>query len=133
MATTMPFKEDYATLTYDDESQIIYLKLYNECDSAGLRAVLDYGIKLFKETGAHKWLSDNRDMDAVSDEDTNWINNDWLPRAVEAGWQYWALVVPADIEARTNLNEFVTEFYDKGVRVMVFSKVDEADAWLKRF
>lgn len=79
-----------------------------------------------------KWLSDNRDIAAHSEADTQWINTDWLPRAVAAGWKYWALVVPHDMLARMNMSEFTESFFNMGVRCQVFTDVNEAQAWLER-
>jgi hypothetical protein len=57
---------------------------------------------------------------------------DWFPRAKAAGWKFWALVVPPDVMARLNLNEFVKSYFEQGLRIMVFTEPGEAMAWLVR-
>jgi hypothetical protein len=93
--------------------------------------VLDRGVELLKEHGATKWLSDNRAMEPHNKADGEWVNTNWLPRAIAAGWKFWALVVPDSTMARMNMSQFVEEFYNHGVRVMVFIDIDEAMHWLE--
>jgi hypothetical protein len=133
MTTTTLIDADYATLQFYEDTGIVHHKLFNKITSPQLKEVLDCGVDLLKQHQAIKWLSDNRDIDPHDEEVTAWINDDWLPRAVQAGWKYWALVVPHDIKARMNMTEFVNSFYHHGIRVMVFSQLDEAMEWLKRF
>jgi hypothetical protein len=84
-----------------------------------------------QQYGANKWLSDNRETDAHNPADTDWINTDWLPRAIHAGWKYWALVVPETVVAQMNMKEFVDAFYEQGVWVRVFTDPHEGMHWLE--
>jgi hypothetical protein len=126
------FDNQYIQMSYDPESRIIRHHYYPQLNSYYLRAGLDRGVGIMNDYGATKWLSDNRETNAHSPEDTEWINNDWLPRAVKAGWKFWALVVPETVVAQMNMVEFVQAFYDQGVRVMVFTDPDEAQRWLEK-
>lgn len=121
----------HARLVYHNDTKIVHHTLYKSLDSATLKEVLNKGIDLLRQHQAVKWLSDNRAIDPHSEEDGNWINNDWLPRVIAAGWKYWALVVPDDVRARMNMGDFVNSFFERGVRIMVFSDFDEAMTWLE--
>ena len=52
------------------------------------------GTDLLKEKGATKWLSDARNSNAITRADLEWGDDVWLPKAVEYGWKYWAIVEP---------------------------------------
>lgn len=132
MASIHLIDNKYARLSFDTDKQIVHHCFHSALDSENLRAVLNEGIDLIKKYGATKWLSDNRAIGPHSAEDSQWINDNWLPRVIAAGWKYWALVVPHDIKAQMNMNEFVNSFYEKGVRIMVFTDYDEAWQWLDR-
>ncbi|HEX3050450.1 MAG TPA: hypothetical protein VHP83_07335 [Aggregatilineaceae bacterium] len=132
MSTIVVLNSEYASLYFHTETKIVHHKLYSLLDSAHLREVLNEGTKLLGKYGAVKWLSDNRDIEAHSPEDTEWINTHWLPAAIDAGWKFWALVVPDDVAARMNMVEFVESFYAMGVRVMVFVEVEDAMRWLEK-
>ena len=121
----------YASLVFYPDDKFVHHTFHKELDSENLRLVLNTGVDLLKKRGATKWLSDNRAIDPHSEEDGNWINNDWLPRVIAAGWKYWALVVPNDVHARMNMVEFVDAFYEKGVRVRVFTDLNRAKDWLR--
>jgi hypothetical protein len=133
--TTTPIKvidQDWATLLYYEDTGIIHHKVFNKITGPQWRELLTRGTDLMEEKGCIKWLSDNRDIDGLSEEDTEWINTVWVSRTVDAGWKYWALVVPNNTMGRVSMTEFVNSFYDVGVRVMVFSNVEEAMEWLER-
>ncbi len=91
---------------------------------------LNVGTDLLIEHDATKWLSDNRAIAGHTDEESHWINTEWLPRTIAAGWRFWALVVPHDVAARMNMVQFVNEFYAHGIRVQVFTDDDHAMKWL---
>lgn len=125
------FDNPYIWMVYHTDSMIIHHHYYPQLTSHYFRAGLDTGIEVMKEHGAVKWLSDNSELEPHSPEDAEWTNNDWLPRAVEAGWKYWALVVPHTTAAQMNMAQFVQTFFEFGVRVQVFTDVDEAMGWLQ--
>ena len=54
-----------------------------------------------------------------------------VPRAVKAGWKYWALVVPEDFMAKVNMKEFVDSYLDQGLKIAVFTDPVEAQKWLE--
>jgi hypothetical protein len=123
---------EFATLLYHDDKKIVHHTWKKAIAGEPFRSVLLSGVDLLKKHGAHKWLSDDRGMEKpLSDEDTVWSQAEWFPRAKEAGWQYWALVVPPDVKSRINLSEFVFNYSQQGLRVAVFTQPEEAMKWLE--
>jgi len=122
----------FVTLVYHPDTQIIHHVYKRGIGDESLKEALNTGLEVLKEKGARKWLSDNRLIGGHTDEETEWINRNWLPRAIEGGWSYWALVLPDNLLARLNMTEFVNSFYDQGVTVRVFKDADEAMAWLEQ-
>ncbi len=131
MSTITIIDNRYATLIYEDDKKIVHHQFHSLLDSKNLRLVLNTGIELLKEHKAIKWLSDNRAIGPHSEEDGAWVNDDWLPRVIAAGWKYWALVVPDDFMGRVNMSEFVESFHVRGIRIMVFTDLDKATTWLE--
>jgi len=132
MSTVKVLDNADATIKYIEEANVIHAEFEASIAGESLRHALNAGVDVMRKHGANKWLSDNRKVPPLSDEDTEWINTHWVRDAIASGWQYWALVVPQDIRARMNLNDIVKQFYDQGVRVMVFTDPDEAMTWLKK-
>ena len=130
MNTETVINNKYVTLYFHHDKQIVHHIYHPGIGGEYLKEALLRGVDLLQEHGAFKWLSNNSDIDPHTDEETEWINSVWLPKAIQAGWKYWALVVPESTAGRMNMNEFVTSFYNKGVRVMVFTNADKAMQWL---
>jgi hypothetical protein len=121
---------EFATLVYHEDEKIVHHTFHKPIGGDDFRDVLNKGTDALKKYGAIKWLSDDRGNSALSDEDTAWSKENWFPRALKAGWQYWALVVPQDVRARMNLKEFVDMYYSQGLHIMVFTAPEEAREWL---
>ena len=124
-------ENEYATLIYHCDAKFIHHTFHQPIGGEAFREVLNTGITTLAEHQSTKWVSDDRENMALSREDTAWSKEDWFPRAVEAGWKYWALVVPQNILARMNMKEFVDSYAVQGLRIRVFSKPEEAIAWIK--
>ncbi|HEX2907285.1 MAG TPA: hypothetical protein VHO69_10525 [Phototrophicaceae bacterium] len=132
MAPTPEIDNEYATLRYYPDKKIIHHTFHKPISGPEFRQVLNRGIEIMRENEAHKWLSDDRGNMALPPDDTEWSKTDWFPRAREAGWKFWALVVPQDLFARINLKDFVDTYYRQGLRIMVFTEPASAMNWLER-
>ena len=130
MADITVLTNEYATLVYNEDKKIIHHTFLKPIGGQAFRDILLAGVDCMKKYSATKWLSDDRQNSALSDEDSKWAMTVWSKLAIEAGWKTWALVVPHDIMGRLNMNEFVNMYSRRGVRVMVFTELDKAVAWL---
>jgi len=89
------------------------------------------GLRLMQEHGAKKWLSDDRNNANLPPEDSAWSLDFWLPRAVKAGWKYWAMLPPTKARGRINierLSGYVTERY--AITFETFTHPQKAWQWL---
>ena len=80
---------------------------------------------------ARKWLSDDRGNGAVRPEDEEWVQKNWLPKVVAAGWKYWAIVPPQKVVGQMNIKRLVAAFAEVGVTAQVFSDPTAALEWLR--
>lgn len=132
METIKVLDNKHVTLFYHEDKRMVHHVYKPTIGGEHLKEALNTGIELLQKHGANKWLSDNRAIQAHTEEEGQWVNNDWLPRAIDAGWKYWALVVPDNIMARFNMGEFIEIFHNMGVRVMVFTQPEDAMLWLEK-
>jgi len=123
-------QNEYATLIYHPDTKIVHHTFHQPISGDKFRQVLNTGIDLLQQHQASKWLSDDRNNLALPEDDTQWSKTDWFPRAVKAGWKYWALVVPEDFMGRVNMKEFVDSYLDQGLTIKVFTHPDDAIQWL---
>lgn len=124
-------ENEYASLVYLSDAKIIHHTFHKPIGGLNFREVLNTGAKTLEKHQASKWLSDDRANSVLSPEDTEWSKTDWFPRAIKAGWKYWALVVPQNMLARMNMKEFVDSYFEQGLRIGVFIEPEEAMRWLK--
>jgi len=121
---------EYATLVYHEESKVIHHTFLKPIGGQPFRDVLLAGVDYMVKYGSTKWLSDDRENSELSPEDGKWATTIWSKLVLDAGWKSWALVVPNDIMGRINMVEFVTMYSKLGVRVQVFTKLEDALIWL---
>lgn len=122
---------EHLTLWYHSDKKIVHHKIHKFLYGKVLRDGLDKGIELLKKYGAKKWLSDDRDNFGLTKEDTEWTYTDWFPRAVQAGWKYWALVRPEKVIGQMSMKQIIKDCARSGVTVQVFSDPEEAMKWLE--
>jgi hypothetical protein len=124
---------EYACLWYYPEEGIIHHQFLQPVAGETFRSVLMTGLRLMREHGVDKWLSDDRNNTILPAEDSAWAQEYWQPRAVEAGWKYWAVLPPAKARGRINM-ERLTGFVDEheSVAIKTFSNPEAAWLWLAR-
>ena len=66
-----------------------------------------------------------------SSEDYEWSTREWRPKAIKAGWRYWALVLPLKIVGQLTMQRILRLYEEGPVTVKLFSDPDEARAWLE--
>lgn len=130
MGTITIIDSDSFKLYFHEETKIVHHIMFPDARGQVLRDGLLAGTQLLKQYGAVKWLSDDRKSPGLSEEDRAWGNEVWNTANVEAGWRYWALVVPEELAARQDMVYLVNTYYDMGVRVQVFTDPDDGMKWL---
>lgn len=121
----------YVTLYYHEDKQMVHHIYKKGIHGEYLQEALNMGTDYLIENGATKWLSDNSAIDGVTDEESAWINEEWLPRTIEGGWKFWALVVPEAAMGAMNMTQFIHSFSKQGVRCRVFVDSEKAMTWLE--
>jgi hypothetical protein len=133
MTTIMVVNNDYITVEYYlDKAQISHT-IHKPVSGQPFRDALNAGTDVLIKNGAYKWLSDDRKNGPLTVEDRQWGFNDWNMRAIQAGWKYWALVVPTEVINAGTLTQTIVDLSEKGLRVMAFKNVEDAQDWLDRF
>jgi hypothetical protein len=122
---------DRASLWYYPDKKIIHHEFRSFVHGEQFRGILERGLEAFRKYGACKWLSDNHGHGATTEEDSDWSMNTWSPRVIEAGWKYWAVVMPEKVVGQMSLRRRIKAYSERGVTVRVFTNADEAMAWLE--
>ena len=131
MSRTTILDTEYATLWFYPESKIVRHVFHKFIYGEEFRQVLERGLEIFKQHGAQKWLSDDRNNSALPTADLMWGLDEWSPRVFELGWKYWAIVMPDKVAGQMNMNRIMKRYIDQGLTIQVFENADEALTWLE--
>ena len=131
METKIIIDNEIATLYYHPEDKIIHHEFKPSEDGGPLKEVFLAGLELIEREKATKWLSDDRNFPVMDPEYASWARNEWEPKALAAGWAYWAVVMPFHVMVRMNIEDLIVQTAEKGLTVRAFEDLTEAYAWLK--
>ncbi len=132
METIEVINKDYMALWYHPGSKIVHHKMKQTLPKGGHKELLSTGAEYMEKYGATKWLSDDRDMGIVKEEDYKWADDVWVPRVLNAGFKYWAIVLPTSSAlGNMQMKRFVEEYRARGVTVEAFTTLEAAIEWLE--
>ena len=123
----------FYTLWFHPDDGIVHHKFHKFIYGDTFRACLNRGTALLKERGASKWLSDDRKNSVITPDDSEWGVYDWLPRTIEAGWRYWAIVMPEGVTGRLKMESIIVDTAKSGLIIETFTDDDYAMDWLRTF
>jgi hypothetical protein len=129
--TTTLLDNDQVTLLYYPEHKIVHHTVHQPPTTQMLREMLTLGTETLRENGADKWLSDDRKLGGLTEEDNRWGEEVWFPQTQAAGWKYWALIVPNEVQARGSMIKLVQHYNTLGVLTKLFVDLEPALDWLK--
>ena len=122
---------EHFTLWYYPTPKIVHHQFHSYIYGNEFRSCLNEGTKLMEKYGAEKWLSDDRRNSALPFEDLEWGLMDWQPRALAAGWKYWAILVPERITGQMNMKTIAEQARSVGLVTEMFVDPETALTWLK--
>ena len=90
------------------------------------------GTAVLRHRGATKWLSDNRLVFVLPQEDQEWAETEWVPQTMKAGWRYWAIVRPESAVADLYIRRLAATRNATGVRTELFTTPEAGMDWLTK-
>lgn len=135
MSVIQLYSSPYIVLEYHSKEQLIHhtilqpigrnqIKILKEALNTGTEAISDYNVS--------KWLSDDQKNGPLPAELEHWGTNDWIPRTINAGWKYWANVVPIKVHAAKTLLPVIDQLHKMDLEMEIFYTVQDARAWLRK-
>jgi len=126
-------ESDAVCLWYHPRAGIVHHQLLKPVGGDTFQKVLLAGLCLMNEHHARKWLSDDRANPVLSPEDGAWSQEYWLPRAIQAGWKYWAVLPPEKARGQVTMKRLVAFVGEEsGVTIEIFSDPEKALQWLAK-
>jgi hypothetical protein len=117
-------------LWYYPDAGIVHHQVRKHPDAAEFESALEKGVEVLQLHGAHKWLSDDRRSGPLPKSHQEWAQKVWIPKAVAAGWKYWAFLLPTELVGSVNVGRLVEDYAALGVTVQIFTDPEDAMRWL---
>jgi hypothetical protein len=121
---------DIVTVGWYIPKKIVHVFWQSAANSAELRAAAEAGIVTLTENRGSRWCADCRALGPISIEDQAWLDRDWFPRALAAGLERLAVVLPFEAFAKTAVEDIVDRVPETHLERAYFKTVWEAGRWL---
>jgi hypothetical protein len=125
------YDEDHLTITYDPGLDGVEMDWHGFANGEAYREGLNEGLALANERGAENWLADLRDMESIPEDDQEWSNEEWFPRAIDSSLRNMAIVQPESVVANMSVDTIMEEVADGALTSHYFDDVDDAKSWLR--
>ncbi|AHF99132.1 hypothetical protein HALLA_10030 [Halostagnicola larsenii XH-48] len=125
------YESDELTIEWDPTIETVVMNWHAFAKGDAYRNGLDKGLELVEDKGATNWLADLRDLGTVTQEDQEWTQNEWHPRAFDTTLSNIAVLQPESVVANMSVGDLVEEFGSNDNKSRIFSDRDEAESWLE--
>ncbi|WP_303310186.1 STAS/SEC14 domain-containing protein [Hymenobacter sp. BT730] len=119
----------YLHINYDAANQWLYLHWKGTQTYEGIRAGAEACLQVLAETKCHYLINDNRQVYEPWQEATDWVVNQWAPRAVALGLTHFAQIVSPD-SLLTLTPEVMQQALGEQLQMRTFISVSQAQEWL---
>lgn len=127
-------EKDYITIEQIKEQNAIVLHWHENPTSAELKFALNTARDFVKVNNVTNWVANTAKLGVVSDEDQEWVNNEWFPTLLKAGIKNMAIVVAQNIFGQMSIEEIMgTLNAETGFESRYFNNLEEAITWIEQY
>lgn len=130
LQTSLDADGSRCTLTYDAANEWLRATWHGFVDPAEAQRGAQHYLNCARGLNCPYLLNNNRDLRGAWFDAVEWLQEVWLPRALELGLRYVAHVVQADTRTDILTLSFPRHLVDH-VELQVFEEVAHAEAWLR--
>ncbi len=91
---------------------------------------LEYVLQLMRQHRTGKILAKVASLASSQSQALDWFEQDWLPRALAAGYKAFAAVGPVPLLSELIISPAATQVQGQGVKVSFFKTLPDAQEWL---
>jgi hypothetical protein len=123
---------EWVTVWYHPEAKVVHHKFHKALRGEAFRSALLAGSAVLAQRGAKKWLSDNRLVFILPQDDQEWAKTVWFPQTLKMGWKYWAITKSEKAVVDLYLRRLAAGYSAAGVLTELFDLPEEGLAWLAK-
>jgi hypothetical protein len=103
------FNTPICQIYYVEEQDYVHTNWEGFCPTKTFKEASNAIITAMEETGTGKVLFDSTRSKLASPDDQKWILEDWLPRAIMAGYNRYAYILPNDVFGQFSFKKVINE------------------------
>ncbi len=124
------FGQTYLTITYDEKNKLIHNYWQGMLSVENVKQGATEVLELMKITNCANLLNDNREITGSWNQANDWIETEWMPRALNLGLKQFAHVVSQGVFGALSAQEMHRRVGDR-FQMRLFNDINDAKAWLK--
>jgi hypothetical protein len=116
---------------YNKELKAVVMRWEGYANSQQFREGTELMLKTLTENQADKVLADIEDMVLIGTQDQKWLDNEFLPRAIEMGFKALAIVRPKAYFNKVAVESVSYKVDEEKLKISFFDGLGKAKEWLK--
>lgn len=104
---------EYCEVRYEDKYNVVFVKWKKFCCMQDYREPLEYALKIIRQHENCNYVADTRDGFENILEDTNWVAECFMPKAVEYGCSCIYFIIDKDNSLKVELEGQESDSADK--------------------
>lgn len=116
---------------FDPHANHVVMEWYGYATSKQFRKGTEFMLEMLTENKTHKVLADITEMDIIGREDQLWLDSDFLPRAIQAGFKAIAIIKPESYFNKVAVESISYKVDQDKLAISFFDNIPEAKKWLK--
>lgn len=126
----MLLEMEKADLRYNEETNAIELIWKKRHDEETYKTAFTKGLEFIEEYKATGWLSDIRNEGIVSPANSQWMQEEILPKAINLGLKRIAAVLKADVFQEFYVKNVTKQAQKSNQLMKYFDNIEDANKWL---
>lgn len=116
---------------YDANIDAVVMKWHGYATSAQFKEGTELMLNTLIKHQCYKVLADIKEMTIIGMEDQKWLEEQFLPRAIEFGFKAIAIVKPDHYFNKVAIESISYKIDKNKITLTLFDNLAEATAWLK--
>jgi hypothetical protein len=117
---------------FDQQVNAVVMKWKGYATSDQFKEGTEYMLRTLSSNNATKVLADIKDMVIIGMEDQHWLETNFLPRAIQAGFQAIAIIKPDYYFNKVAVESISYKISRDKLTINFFDNVSEAKEWLRK-
>ena len=122
--------QPYLSIRWDGVHKHVHSEWKGFANSEEFRSSLLIGLQAITDNHAAAYVSDARKLRVIVHEDQRWVQEKWLPLAMQAGLRRIAFVTSSTGLGRLTIQDVVDLVDDHGLESRTFSSLEAARHWV---